>query len=233
MASSINSDQALQVINKANSTVKTDSAEKHPVLHKDYFSLETGEPIPFDQITKRIRKRFADIDKASVGAMLDLFVLHQQWSNFYKREDSFSKYLKDDLQISRTHAYGVINSVKLLTDYFAFKGDSAPELGAFLGDVSTTMENIGVKRLILIAGIREEGKKFDLVEKLLSGERISADDIESKIERKPRNNIKISLDAKDLVFDGSVLLRFEEGTNDEFRQAIVKAVIKFYKKLKP
>ena len=74
MANSINPDQALQVISKGTSAVKTESTEKLPVLHKDYFSLETGEPIPFEQITKRIRKRFADIDKASVGAMLDLFV---------------------------------------------------------------------------------------------------------------------------------------------------------------
>jgi len=41
-------------------------------LFKEYYDLQTEEPISLDALTRRVKKRFADIDKASVNGTSSL-----------------------------------------------------------------------------------------------------------------------------------------------------------------
>ncbi len=230
MARDFTPEQAVTAIKKPGLLEKSPDTGIHSPIYKDYFSLETGEPIPFEQLSKRIKRRFAEIDKSSTSSMLDLFFLHQNWGTFYKRDDSFSKYIKDTLQISRTHAYGVINSVKLLNQYFNYKGENAPAMNNFIDEIAASIEGIGIKKLIIISGIKDETKKFSLVDKLLSGDDITADELENKVERKPTANVDIILAEEDILISGNSLLKFTDIAEEGIKKAILKAAIKYYRK---
>ena len=163
----------------AKSTVKkslslpTEEKEVSP-LYRHYFDLKTGEPIPLDRITKRIKKRFHEIDKLSVHAMLDLYFVHQNWTSFYDRLDSFQNYLKEEVQISKSHAYGVLHGVSLLEEYFSQQQDSVL---SFLEEVTTSLERVGIRKLREISSIKDTETKHSLLIKLLSGEDISTQQI--------------------------------------------------------
>jgi len=230
MASDFKPEHAMKLVRKVSNVEEFPVPNPEPVLNKDYYSLETKDPIPFDQLTKRIRKRFTDMDRASAGAMLDLFFLHQHWASFYKRNESFSKFIKDELQISRTHAYGVINSVSMLIEYFAHKGDAAPDLSTFLTAVSSTIEEIGIKKLIVISALRDPARKFSLVDKLLEGEAITSDDLEATIERKPITKLFVILDSRIIYVDKVELIQFGEGASTELQNVVLKAVSKQLRK---
>jgi len=229
MARDFTPEQAVSAIKKTVQSEKTSEIGTHSPMYKDYFSLETGEPIPFEQLSKRIRKRFAEIDRSSTSSMLDLFFLHQNWTTFYKRDDSFSKYIKETLQISRTHAYGIINSVKLLNQYFSYKGESAPAMNSFIDEIASSIEGIGIKKLIIISGIKDETKRFCLVDKLLSGDEITADELENRIERKSAISPEVHLSDEEILFSGTLVLRFEDSVETSLRNAVLKTVIRFYK----
>jgi hypothetical protein len=162
--------------------------------------------------------------------MLDLFFLHQNWTTFYKRDDSFSKYIKDTLQISRTHAYGVINSVKLLTEYFSNKGENAPALNSFIEEIASSIEGIGIKKLIIISSIKEEKKRFALVDRLLSGNEITADELESKVERKPIDNPDVLLTENEIRYSGITVLSFQTTTDEKLKKVILNAALKYFRK---
>jgi len=231
MARDFTPEQAVIAIKKQGLTESKSVNGSHSPMYKDYFSLETGEPIPFDQLSKRIKKRFAEIDRSSTSSMLDLFFLHQNWTTFYKRDDSFSKYIKETLQISRTHAYGIINSVKLLNQYFSYKGESAPAMNSFIDEIASSIEDIGIKKLIIISTIKDEDKRFNLVDKLLNGDDISADELENKVERKSVTNPDVLLTNNEIQFSGTSILRFENTVDECLRKSVYKAVLGYYRKL--
>ena len=229
MARDFTPEQAVIAIKKPVQSDKNSDIGTHSPMYKDYFSLETGEPIPFEQLSKRIKKRFAEIDRSSTSSMLDLFFLHQNWGTFYKRDDSFSKYIKETLQISRTHAYGVINSVKLLNQYFSYKGQNAPAMNSFIDEIASSIEGIGIKKLIIISGIKDENKRFSLVDKLLSGDEITADELEHKIERKSTTSPDVILTNEEILFSDTIVLRFDFSAEASLRNAVLKTVIRYYK----
>ena len=234
MASNFKPEQALQVVKQKSNVNSENSAHSNQpsALYKDYFSLESGEPIPFDQLTKRIKKRFSDIDRSSVFSALDLFFLHSNWQAFYKREDSFSKFIKETLLISRTHAYAILASVKLLNEYYSHKGSDAPSMGTFLDEVSASIEDIGIKKLSIISGIKDEQKKFTLVDKLIGGEEITADELEAKVERKKTVKPNLNIQDGNIISAGVALLHFSDGVDEAFRTFILKATAKYLKKTK-
>ena len=81
-------DAAMKAVQKKSVNVEnsTYSKPERSKLYKDYFDLKTGEPIALEAISKRVKRRFADIDRASTGAMLDLFFIYQNWTGFYSRK---------------------------------------------------------------------------------------------------------------------------------------------------
>ena len=226
MASSFKPEDAMRVMRSPNEQ----AGEKQTVsLNKDYYSLETGEPISFESLTKRLKKRFADIDKATVGAMLDLVFLHANFATFYKRQESFSDYLKT-LNLSRTHAYGIINSVGLLTQYFAHRGESAPQLGTFLQEVAGAVEELGIRRLIVISQVKDEEKRFELVDRLLSGEAITAEELEQKVDRKAQPVEGLSEVGDTLSIRDKPVLTFQPELETGLKKVILAAVAKYLRK---
>jgi hypothetical protein len=221
-----NAENAMKVVKKGERTIPSEPIDKGK-LYRDYYSLETGEPIPLEQISNRIRKRFNDIEKASVGAMLDLFFVYQQWTGFYSRTDSFGKYLKDDIQISRTHGYGIINSVELLYEYYIHKGLQADDLENFMGEVSSSLESIGVKKLGIISALKNDDQKYDFLERLIGGETLSANDLKVKSAPKEKQNIPVTLKDNDILIGDKVALTFQS-TNKQLRKKVLTAVKKHY-----
>jgi len=200
-------------------------------LYKDYFDLKTGEPIALEAISKRVKRRFADIDRASTGAMLDLFFIYQNWTGFYSREDSFSKYLKDEVQISRTHAYGIINSVELLNEYFVHKGNQSDNLGDFMNEITSSIEDIGIKKLIILSA-RKDDSKYDVIDQLLAGEKITAETLLQKPEKKEKPAPKqttVKLEGNNLKVGNTLVLTFNS-ENEAIRRAVFKTVEKWYLK---
>ena len=231
MAKAFKADTALNIVKKKSNVENIpDSKPQNNKLYKDYFSLETGDPIALDQITKRIKRRFSEIDRTSKFLCLDLFFVYQNFNGFYSREDSFSKYLKDEVQISRTHAYGIINSVELLNRYFSYKGNQTDDLGKFMNEITSSIEEIGIKKLIIISAMKDEDQKFDYVDRLLEGEQITAETLLHKPEKKEKSKkmqTTVSLKGDELKVGNNVILTFQS-ENDAIRKAVMKTVEKYY-----
>jgi len=221
-----NNDQALAVMKK---TTSKEIAPGHTMLYKEFFSVDTGEPIQFDVIAKRVKKRFVDLDRLTVSTMFDLFFLHSNWKGFYKREDNFSAYIKDELKISRTHAYGIINSVNLLKEYFDYKQFSIKNTEEFMNAISTSIESIGIKKLIVISAIKEDKKKFALVTKLLDGEEITAEELLKK-NVIDEDVFKDILDiGNQVLYKQNVILTFAPNIDIDLINSIKKTIVKFHK----
>ena len=229
-------DAAMKVVKKKSVNVENppNTKPEKSKLYKDYFSLETGEPIALEMISNRIRRRFRDIERASTGAMLDLFFVYQNWSGFYSREDSFSKYLKD-LGVSRTHAYGIINSVELLNQYFIHKGNQSSDLNNFMNEITSSIDEIGIKKLIILSARKDESK-YEVIDRLLEGEKITAETLLQKPEKKEKPAPKqtaVKMEGKDLKVGNTLVLTFNS-ENDAIRKAVFIAVEKWYiKDLEP
>ena len=227
-------DAAMKAVQKKSVNVEnsTYSKPERSKLYKDYFDLKTGEPIAFETITKRVKRRFADIDRASVGAMLDLFFVYQNFNSFYKREENFSKYLKDEVQISRTHAYGIINSVELLNQYFIHKGNhTEADLSTFMNEITSSIEEIGIKKLIILSA-RKDDSKYDVIDQLLAGEKITAETLLQKPEKKEKPTPKqttVKMEGNDLKVGNTLVLTFNS-ENEVIRKAVFKTVEKWYLK---
>ena len=89
---------------------------------------------------------------------------------------------------------------------------------------------IGIKKLIIISGIKDETKRFSLVDKLLSGDDITADELENKVERKAAINVDIILAEEDILISGNPLLKFTDIAEEGIKKVILKAVIRYYRK---
>jgi hypothetical protein len=207
-----------------------DSTTQQSKLYKEYYSLETGEPIAFEVISKRIRRRFADIDKSSAMAMMDLWFLHAQWISFYSRTDSFSKYIREELQISKTHAYAILNSVELLNQYFIHKGNTDSEISTFVNQICSSIEDIGIKKLSILSKIGSDEERFDYLDRLLGGEQITAEKLLEKPEKQDKpEKIKtmVKMSGNDLMVGKTLVLTFNS-ENKIIRNAVLKAVEKWY-----
>lgn len=137
---------ALKAVQKKTGKVEENdnSSPQKSKLYKDYFSLDTGQPIALDKISKKVKRRFSDIDRNSALAMMDLWFMHAQWNYFYSRTDSFSKYVREELEISRNHAYSILSSVTLLQEFFIYKGNTDSEVGDFVQQITSSIDNIGM-----------------------------------------------------------------------------------------
>ncbi len=227
-------DAAMKAVQKKSLNVENSPQTKRErsKLYKDYYDIQSGAPISLDVITKRVKRRLSDIDRSSAGSMLDLFFIYQGWQSLYSREDSFSKYLKDEVQISRTHAYGIINSVELLNEYFIHKGNQSDNLGDFMNEITSSIEDIGIKKLIIISAMKNEEQKFGFVDRLLEGEQITAESLLQKPEKTEKPALKqttVKMDGNDLKVGNTLVLTFNS-ENEAIRKAVFKTVEKWYLK---
>jgi hypothetical protein len=198
------------------------------------FYLEDGQtPIPFDQLHKRVKRRFSEIEKSSSLAMLDLFFMHENFNSFYDRKDSFSKYLKDELKISKSQGYGILNSVTMLCDYYRAKsgGKKAIGLEGFLVDLSSAIDQVGIKKLIIMAGMKDQKKKFSLIDTLLEGHEITAEELLKEKTVKTANlTPNLSVEDNKICWNNTNLITFTDIADDDLRTYVYKAVSRYLSK---
>jgi hypothetical protein len=180
--------------------------------------------IPEDQLIQRIKENFKLIDRYSAEAMIDLFFLHQNWKTFYKHNDSFRKFLNEELKISPSHAYGIIRSVKCLSAYFLTKGKQIDELTGFLETITDSINRIGIKKLITIAAASNKERRFELLNKLLNGETVGDEDIldNKKEPSEAKNTIKLEIKNNAVFWADNKVLEFVSDCDVDFRKYIEK-----------
>lgn len=181
---------------------------EHSRFYREFFDFETGKPIAFDRITKRIKKRFQEMDRLSVFTMLDLYFVHQNWNTFYNRTDSFKNYINSELNITREYAYGILKAVGLLEEYFSKKRKMCNTgITHFIEDIAEAASNIGIKKMTTISRIKDDKIKYNLLDRLIDGETISTNDIQSTVKNiKTQSNKSASI----LKMEGSTV--FLNGT---------------------
>ena len=202
-------------------------------FYREYYDLETGQPISFEVISNRIKRRFHEMDRLSVLAMLDLYFVHQNWKTFYNRQESFKKYVSEELKISRVYAYGILNAVSLLEEYFKHREEMCNTgVTHFINDIAEVLDNIGIKKLRILTAMKDKTVKYEILDRLITGENISTDEI-SKMNKKVKqtviDDIEITVleNGSSVIFDGKEVLKFM--TSDSIlRKEVVKAVRRYY-----
>ena len=211
-----------------------DNSIQNSRFYREYYDLETGQPISFEVISNRIKRRFLEMDRLSVLAMLDLYFVHQNWKTFYNRQESFKKYVSEELKISRCHAYGILNAVSLLQHYFEeYKGKNVYHGDThFINDIAKVLDDIGIKKLRTLTAMKDKTVKYEILDRLITGESISTDEI-SQMNKKVKQAVigdigNIVLEnGSSVLFDRKEILKFMT-TNSILRKEVVKAVRRYY-----
>ncbi len=206
-------------------------------FYRDYFDLETGKPIEFDKITSRIKRRFQEMNKLSVLSMLDLYFVHQNWQSFYNRQESFKKYLSDEIQISKSHAYRILTTVEMLKTYYESKASkSLPGETLFVNEIAKSVEGIGLKKLRILTTIKDKSLKNKILGKLIDGEKYTSNElVEMTKKSKPAavktKSVQVTLTGTNVSFKNQSILNFNT-KDDGLINAVVKAVKNYYKQAK-
>ncbi len=143
-------------------------------LRRRYYNLETGEPLPLREMQSRLTDTYTRIDRLSVEVMFDLYFIWSQWGSFYIRKESFAEYVNENLPISRSYAYDIIKSVRLMIQYAEEKNVS---YGTTLSieSLAKPVEAAGLKKLKLISQVKNEDARFKILDNLISGQDVSED----------------------------------------------------------
>lgn len=206
-------------------------------FYREYYDLETGKPIEFDKITNRIKKRFREMDKLSVLSMLDLYFVHQNWQSFYNRQESFKKYLADEIQISKSHAYGILTTVEMLKTYYDSKTTkSLTGETLFVDEIAESVEGIGIKKLRILTTIKDKSLKNEILTKLIDGEKLTSDEIveltkKTKPSSSKTKSVQVTLTGTNVSFKKQSVLNFDTNDNGLIK-AVVKTVQNYYMKVK-
>jgi hypothetical protein len=157
-----------------------------------YYDPTTDQPLPLDQIERRIRKNAERMNRLSVEMMFDLYFVHANWGTFYNRTDSFSKWLENSVDLSRSYAYDIIKVVRTM---IAFAGESSDGDGPLqIEELGSRIEEIGLKKMKLISQIPDQEARYDFLRRALSGEPVRDNEIiersrellDSRIDRPSR-----------------------------------------------
>lgn len=226
MANNFNKETAMSIVKKRSNVEIVPKSQTENKLHKNYYSINDGTPISLQQISNRLRKRLKEMDQLSNMVCIDLFFVHSNWKTLYKRKDSFSSYVRDELKISRTHAYGIINSVKMLGEFYSTLNNTDIGIDSFITDISSVLNKVGIKKLIQVSKIRDPQKKFSLVKKLISGENITSNEL-SMITQHKINVSHTSIKDNIIYYKKEKII--ELITEDfELRNLICKTIDKYY-----
>jgi hypothetical protein len=184
--------------------------------------------VPVDEVIDRIRGSFAKIDTASAEAMFDLYFLHQNWKK-YGRKDSFRKFIKEELKISKSYAYGIIKAAKCFKAYFEKHKMELEGIDNFLGTIQQTLEQVGIRKLLLITSVPGNEKKETLLTKVFNRETIADSEIEPKKAEKAQGTVEVTDNA--LSLNGTAVLTFTNDAPQELRNAMVSWLKRY--KVKP
>jgi hypothetical protein len=140
-----------------------------------YYDPATNEPLPLDQIERRIRKNAERMNRLSVEMMFDLYFVHANWGSFYNRTDSFSKWLENSVDLSRSYAYDIIKVVRTM---IAFAGEASDGDGPLqIEEIGSRIEEIGLKKMKLISQIPDQEARYAFLRRALSGEPVRDNEI--------------------------------------------------------
>lgn len=140
-----------------------------------YYDPETNQPLPLDQIERRIRKNAERMNRLSVEMMFDLYFVHANWSSFYNRTDSFSKWLENSVDLSRSYAYDIIKVVRTM---IAFAGEASDVDGPLqIEELGSRIEEIGLKKMKLISQVPDQQERYAFLRRALAGEPVRDNEI--------------------------------------------------------
>jgi hypothetical protein len=228
VAKQFKTDTAMYVVGRHKNNIKTfpDTDTAPNPLYKDYYSLTDGKPISFDTNSSRLKSRLNELERTQGKICLDLFFLWSGWDSFYSRTDSFSRFLKEEILVSRSFAYGIINSVQMLVEYYQHQ--TGTDLADFMSEIAAAIEDVGISKLILVSNLKNKVQKHSLVEKLIEGEDISVNELKA-IPKEKRDVPPVVLQGKDIIFEGEIVLTF--GSDDEaLMKSVQSSVQKYYQK---
>lgn len=150
--------------------------DKTEYFKRRFYDLSTGKPLQFDEVERRLVINLGKIEKLSVEAMLDLYFIHRNWEGFYNRKNNFRKWVSETLNSSLSYTYDIIKAIDLLLAYEeeSVITDSLPER------LAEPIERIGIKRLKLLAQVKDQTVKRDMLSDMIEGKDYSPDYILSQ-----------------------------------------------------
>jgi hypothetical protein len=211
---------------------KSEEQKKHPLFLR-YYNIETCEPLPVEEITKKINSNIRKTTKLTLWVMLDLYFVYANWNTFYKRGETFTQYLKENIPISKSYAYYAINAITMLVENSV--GGKLSTSGQLLHDsVVNALQNNGVKAISKISQIPDDDARNKIIKQVLNGATITENEIKEITNASVQQNdltthVKVHLDGQDLKLNDEVLLTFKT-VDEEDRQGIVKVIQKYYQK---
>ena len=149
------------------STIETNQVAMDPIRTR-YFDLTTGEAFPQGVIEDRIRRTSEKMDRLTVELALDLFFL----KTHYIRPADWTRYLRENLSVSRGYAYDVDKVLTLLVERYGGELSDGN-----LGRVQDTLSKAGIGRLKLVAQVRDESARERILSAIETGKNIHPEEI--------------------------------------------------------
>lgn len=170
----VNIDSAQNNENK--DIIKTDNKNmdrRQLEFKRRYYDLKTEKPISIEEIEKRIKLNCMKMDRLTIEMIMDLAFIHRNWSSFYNRKDSFKNYLKNNMPLSRSYFYEILKILEMINIYLKKKESD----NRTLLTISNIFEKTSVFKLKLISYVKDENQKYDTLEKIITGNDISINEI--------------------------------------------------------
>jgi hypothetical protein len=201
-------------------------------LNERYF--KDGKPLSLDDMAKLVNKDIKEINTAFARAMFDLFVIHENWTGFYKHHDSFKEFLKKNINISRSYAYSIIGMAQALKAYFVKQGKMDKQIGNFddfIKEVQAAVDKNGIKKMIAVSHIRKASERDKLLETALQrareGKKLE-DTQEAKHEAEAEEQKKaVSENRVILQSTGKPVLKFFVDAPEDLKEQVRALVSKY------
>jgi hypothetical protein len=147
-----------------------------------YYNMNTLEPLPLEVIEKRIDKNFTSIDRSLSQIALDLYVVHENWTSKYNRNDSWQKWMKDHVKYDRSYVYDLLKIVRAIKEHAensrSIGGrDEAEDYDNLLTIIQNPLEKYNIQTLKYAAQVEDPERRAEVFEAILSGEELSNEKI--------------------------------------------------------
>jgi hypothetical protein len=147
-----------------------------------YYNMNTLEPLPLEVIEKRIDKNFTSIDRSLSQIALDLYVVHENWTTKYNRDDSWQKWMKEHVKYDRSYVYDLLKIVRAIKEHAestrSIGGqDEAEDYDNLLNIIQNPLEQYNIQTLKYAAQVDDPERRAEVFEAILSGAELSNDSI--------------------------------------------------------
>ncbi len=159
-------------------------------FRRRYYNLETDKPLPLEEIQGRLSDIYKKLNRLSIEAMFDLFFIWSQWGSFYIRKESFTDFVKKNLPITRSYAYDIIKSVRLMIKYAENRIKVSDDPTLYIEDIVEPIEAAGLRKLKVISQVKDKNIQFKLLDYIISGKDLTEDRI-LEINKKELEKMKV------------------------------------------